>query len=576
MMHEIVGYQVMFDEHAGEPTALLEGIPSKYVIGLLSTLSNTLERKGNSRRTQWELLEAMMINFNDDVRSEITVRLLAYEKRRGAFSIFENRYMVEMIQREFIHYRTESSPQFDANPGTVELTIFKAYALIIDQTANDDNVGIHQAIEDANKDPEYRLYRMIWPYFAKQFEFTAGIDHIYEGFRGLALLNFLSRSAEYGADTIQFFKRFHKKDSSDYLGRMLSMIRDNLLAKDTGRPDEHFTQFEQDSSDPWVQSLTVNPGEIAADKEKQKDYIGMKERPMFQYGENRYVIPYWRYLYTALYPGLVFAFHRASGISDREKFPNFKKWLGLNFSEQFLFRRLINRSFSTTHVVRYYEEEAFNPDCFMRRGRNLYLVEFKDNLVTADAIQSLSFDKFKAAIDKAFIKSEHKKGDRPKGISQLARILEGLIKKCETAVISEEILPAGMKFSDLTIHPIIVYTSFYFDMPGINDYLATEFQKLFPHLTLDNIMPVTTINLQYFYERFLALGDNVLQFKNEIDSYHTYSAEQKRHATVTGEAEDQFNSAPSFQQWANEHSHSYLDHKRKDIRDELIRLWEIG
>lgn len=574
-MHLIIGYSTIFGVEKPNVNELLAGIPSKYIIGVLSTFSNAIERTGDARLTQWELLDAISVNFPEALKNDIVTRLIKFEQAKGSFSIFANRYIVEMIQREYLDYRTEESVEFNEDPGALELNIFKAYTLIVDEVAIKDNDGLEERMFEAKKHPESELYRMTWPYFAKQFEFSAGPDHVFEGFKGMALLNFLLASDKYRDHLQHFFASVNRKNGVDYIGRMMHMIRTNLLHEGTGSPDDHFIQFQQDSSDPWVQLLTMNPEILKKDGKKQLDYVGMKERPIFLFEEDRYLIPYWKYLYSSLYPGLLFTIFRQGGIDKKESFGDFKQWLGLHFSEQFLFRNLIDYCFANHSVVRYYEK-ALNPDCFMRKGRNLFVFEFKDNLITADTIQSLSYDKFKGTIDKAFIESDNSKGVKPKGISQLARLIELLIKDDQKGYLTEEIVPAGLSLSQMNIYPIIVYTNFYFDMPGVNDYLEVEFNKRFGKLGLANMKCVTLINFQYFFERMIAFADQAIFFKDELELYWQHVAERKNHAMRTGIAEDRMASMPSFMEWATSNSTSYLDHRRDHIVSEVMTTWKIS
>lgn len=571
-LHNIVGYSIIFNSEPESPAVLLADIPSKYVIGILGTWSNTLERKGDHRRTQWELLDASSVNFPIDQREAIFKRLLEYERKGKQFSIFANRYIVEMIQREYVAFREGDVENVEFDSGDVELRIFKAYCLVIDETTESDNGGLLDTMEEAKKDAELGLHRMVWPYFAKQFEFASGPDYVFEAFKGMALLNFLEKSDKYSKYTKMFFNKFGKQNGVDYLGPMIRMIRDNLLHEDNGRPDDHFIQFEWDSADPWMQQLTVDAEEIASDLKKQRDYIGMKAKPMFRFAKDRYIVPYWKYVYSSLYPGLLFVFHRESGVVNQQDFPGMKQWIGQNFSELFLFRKLMDFSFGNHSIIRYYKD-LFNPDCFIRSGRDVFIIEFKDNLMTADVVQSLKFEKFKAAIDKAFIQDPT--SNQAKGISQLARVIHELKNLCNTPTVSEDVLPAGMKFENLCIYPIVVYTHFYFDMPGVNDYLCLEFQMRYPELTGNHIMPVTTINLQYFYERFLSFADRQINLKDEIRMYKEFEAKHKLKALKTGEAEDRLASMPSFSEWALANSNSYLDHKREELLNTVMRLLEI-
>src|ERR1700733_2339579 len=133
-MHLSVGYSTLFDEPAENVESLLADIPSKYVIGLLSIISNILERKGDSLKTQLYIYDVLSVNFPTNLRQKLWDKMIYIANQQGSFSLFANRYVVEMINREYMRFSEKEGLAFKVNLTSYELNIFKAYCIVLDET----------------------------------------------------------------------------------------------------------------------------------------------------------------------------------------------------------------------------------------------------------------------------------------------------------------------------------------------------------------------------------------------------------------------------------------------------------
>lgn len=123
-MHLSVGYSTLFEEPAENVETLLADIPSKYVIGILSVISNILERKGNSLKTQLYIYNVISVNFPSNIRQRHWDKFIQIANQQRGFSLFANRYVVEMINREYMQFREKGTEAFKENLKACELRIF--------------------------------------------------------------------------------------------------------------------------------------------------------------------------------------------------------------------------------------------------------------------------------------------------------------------------------------------------------------------------------------------------------------------------------------------------------------------
>jgi len=114
---------------------------------------------------------------------------------------------------------------------------------------------------------------------------------------------------------------------------------------------------------------------------------------------------------------------------DKSKltYNSFKSTIGFEVIEKRFFRSLFKYMFENYNAVLEFSDKEGMPDCYLRIGRYVFLIEVKDYLVSTETISSGSFEKISNHLNLNFVKNE--KGSN-KGISQIVNQIDALNKGC--------------------------------------------------------------------------------------------------------------------------------------------------
>jgi len=573
-------YHHIFDEPRPSTESLLRGIPSKFAIGLLTIINDTLTIKGQNPDTQEFLLNNLSQNFPESIRNGIFDRVLSLI-RSGEFELFSFSFTMEFINRELIDFR-EENPSRNDDPSTDELNFFKSYIVIIDEMVQRDTLTLKKELKDAEEKGGKYIEKLMWPHLIKQFEFTNRPDAIYERYKGRALMSYIENQPKFKEYASGYFKSLGCNSGSDYLNRLESLIVRNLQREKSSAPMDYFFRIKVSMEEPVFESLVIEPEVIRKNVNKQIDYRGLKEKPIFKWAHDEYIVPYWDYLYNALFMGLIFSFYNKSGIQKAiPRFDNFKSIVGREFADEILFRNTMTKCFTREGESLYFFEDndAFNPDCYYRRGNNIFIMEFKDYLMATDVIQSGSYEIIKNAIEEKFVGDTNNGQNRGKGINQLAWNIELLKNKPGLFwEIDENAKNNNLKLKDMDIYPLIIQTNIYFDLPGVNDHLNEIFQKRIQNIKSDfkSIKPFTMIHFQYFFERILLFADARFQLDEEINFYHSMSRILKLKAESTRAVDDWFNGLSQFSMVESTKSSSQLSYRKAELLNAINECWKIA
>ena len=267
-----------------------------------------------------------------------------------------------------------------------------------------------------------------------------------------------------------------------------------MLDYDGWKTPSFFVQLNNTNTEIFG-SLTINLENIKDENNFDDNYLAIKKYPLLSYDNDILVIINRQFLRNKIYNGFIFDFFNKSGIkSTFNRFDNFKSFIGKEVAEKRLFKSLIMSIFPKKHQIKIFSEADSHPDCYLRIHNRIFLIEFKDYMMSSRVINSLNVDSFKEEVDKKF--KENERGN-PKGVTQLANQINYL---SENEYEFDEIYSNGTNKSKIEIYPLIVYTDFQYSIPGINNYLTKHFNTL---ITSDNgfktIFPPTMININFLF-----------------------------------------------------------------------------
>lgn len=513
-------YIDLFEEPIPELDDLLEEISSELIIGLLTMIHAEIHLSVNDFSSQGKILELLLrrqplarqqrflYNLNKSNRNELD----------EDFGLFVMSYVLEFMHYALINYRVFSMQGDDTSPEQ-DFRLLKAYVVFIERRNVKDAL-----IFDHNRDlTDDFFFKNTLPMLSGQYEAGHLVNPFPEMVRGIVLLNFLQFSAPYGEQVKFFLLQRGYTSSWHYVFTMTNIIQSSWVPVEyNGQTSARYSIGIQPEFETMFNAFTMD---VSIYKEKyaadHKNYAGIKDKPLMKFDQESYIVLNWNFFSSKLYEGLMFDFYTHSGIKDVspfKTFANFKQFVGEEITEGFLFRKLVREAFKKPYSVLLFDDRVQNgfPDGYYREGNNVILFEIKDAFFPSRAIDTIAYTQIRDAIDEKYNQNHKGTGQL---VSQLSRM----------SVSSFEVKPGYKYAKNLTVYPVMVYTDYFFSMPGINNYLQLEFEKRVKAANLEDkfkcIKPLVFINIRFLINHIDLLGQNET---NLLILFEQFYKEQRR------------------------------------------------
>jgi hypothetical protein len=485
-------YIDLFEEPIPELTQLLEGISSNIIVGLTTMIHAELHLVSNNISSQDRILKLFLQRQSADLQLSF-LRKLSKGKRNNddEYALFSMSYVMDFMHYALITYREFPMTGGDTSPEQ-DYLLLKAYVVFIERRNEKDS-----QIYDQNRDhSDDFFFKHTLPILSGQFEANRLLNPFTEMVRGLVFFNYLQFSSRYGELVKSFLIKRGYSSSWNYVSTMTSIIQSSWgTIEHNGQKSARYSITVQKEFEDLFKNFTID---IAFYKENysedHRNFSGIKDKPLFKYDDSTYVVLNWNFFASKLYEGLLYDFYYNSGIieaSPFKSFPNFKQYIGEEVTEKFLFKKLLTEAFQKKHSVLLFDDKERDgfPDAYYREGNDVILFEVKDAYFQAKGIDTIDYSNIKEAIDNKYNRDN-------KGTGQLAaQLLKMLTKPFESHQNNKNV-------KNLTIYPVMIYTDYFFSMPGINNYLQLEFDKRIDTLKLrdkyKNIKPLVFINIRFF------------------------------------------------------------------------------
>lgn len=485
-------YIDLFEEPIPELTQLLEGISSNIIVGLTTMIHAELHLVSNNISSQDRILKLFLQRQSADLQLSF-LRKLSKGKRNNddEYALFSMSYVMDFMHYALITYREFPMTGGDTSPEQ-DYLLLKAYVVFIEKR-NDQDSKIYD--HNRNHSDDF-FFKHTLPILSGQFEANRLLNPFPEMVRGLVFFNYLQFSSPYAELVKSFLINRGFNSSWHYVFTMTSIIQSSWETIEyNGKTSARYSLPVQKEFEDLFKEFTLD---IALYKERysvdHRNFSGIKDKPLFKYDENTYIVLNWNFFASKLYEGLLFDFYNNSGLQEASSFktfPNFKQYIGEEVTEKFLFKKLLTEALRKKHSVLIFDEKEHDgfPDAYYREGNEVILFEIKDAYFQAKGIDTIDYSNIKEAIDNKYNKEN-------KGTGQLANQLLKMINK------PFESHQGYKNIKNLTVYPVMVYTDYFYSMPGINSYLQQEFNERIDKLGLrdkyKNIKPLVFINIRFF------------------------------------------------------------------------------
>ena len=258
------------------------------------------------------------------------------------------------------------------------------------------------------------------------------------------------------------------------------------------------------------------------------DFMAIRAKPVIQIEEDMYIIPSNEILLNKIFQVIQFNFgdfiaKNGGRIHNTviNRALDYKTVYSSRFSEEALLYNLLSyiinskrKYFSRTglEIKAIVGANKTEPDYYIREGNNIYVFECKDVLFSIAAKTSCDIAEVRKEIDKKLVKNQ---SGKPKGVGQLAKVIEDIAQGDYTAIDSK--IP-----SPVNIYPILLITDVSFAALGINHILNTELIKLtssLPTTVNVRLKPLTLMRMDTLIEFRDVFRDETVTLKQAIGGY---------------------------------------------------------
>jgi len=520
-------YEDIFDGPKPKLEDILKRTSTAILIELIAYIDAQLYPNATWNK-QVNILKHYLSRQPVNLRNKIFAKfdLFKFKNGNNDISLFSRIYLKYFLHAVLLN---DNNLIADDTSPTQELDFFKAYLLI--QSEQNILATKRYKIERQSSNGDFFPIHT-WPILINQFDIQIIVNPIYNLIKGVCFLNYLQFHSNYSKYVISFLNKNNKPNSWEYLMTIFGLLQKTLKNNKANCNNYFFTCSKE-------LQLLFNHLTLTVDEYKRKvssnkeNFSLFKAKPLMKHGE-RYIVLDWNLLMNKIYDGLIFDFYNTSGIKTNQDFdtlPKFKKFIGNEITEKFLFQRLLNKILDKKHCklnLPEYDDQG-EPDGYFRKNSSIVLFEIKNAFFPASAIESCTYQDIKNTID---LKYNNKK----KGIAQIIK----QIQKLSQSPFYFDEYRGKIKTKNLQIYPVMIYTDKHFGMPGVSNYLNNEFNLKLDSLNLrqnfKKIQNLTFIDFDLFirFHKYL----NTHGFIQTINSLHSELKKRKRNSSRGKQIQD--------------------------------------
>lgn len=455
----ILGYKEIFGETQNNLSNLFNGYDPENALLLISNINFRLFKK------QKDL--SIISEYFSHERSKqeyITIFRALKNKEYSLFNEKTNDIFIQFILENFDNLKINKSEN-----GSL-LDFLKTYLKINETAFNDGETDFSKVDKEFFNEFSQILF------YSKIYNFTRPTSIVYQLLKIKTLFHYFYKNHP------QVIREFYVKNNigipDDWFAEILLFI--------TNQNINEFNLFSLENNltvKNYLKSVEVNPN-----LNKEFNTEALKRNPVFRINNN-FLILNWYHLFIGFYYKINFELYKIYDFTIKPtKFIDYKSQISKEISEKIMFRfiikKLVNSSLNITNLVFDNNTNGF-PDCYLRVGHKIFIIEFKDYVIGDEFLESYNFESIKKQIDELFIK---------KGVGQLVRFINNLPNTGKN--FDDKIKKGYIKNTELEIVPIIVVSEEFFAIASIESYLSKKFQSLVSDdLPFKKVLNLTMVSL---------------------------------------------------------------------------------
>jgi hypothetical protein len=505
-LENIPGYNDLFGKPNITYEQLLSDMPSDLVLNLLISLNNELYTNETESERQSRLRQIIASRFTSLQHNFLNNAYQKYIEKNNFYTdmIFGRRYLLAMVIKEISINRkgikTNDTPQHEYN-------FLMAYLITV-QEINDTDSKFWNEFKTVDNDPD-ALYRVLWQTNINQFEFNERDNGPFGIAKVLAFCKYAL------ANLRPYLRQYLVANNFKSISQFIASFSQILKGNATQNTGSLFRRLNHIRPLPGVDETHLKSQCINNLLGSQTTIKDLRKFPLYQLANGSYKVIDETFYNNKLYRGPFFELYYETDLKSHKKFNQYSSEISKDVLENICFKGVCEALVPSLYDCLHFDDNSqAQPDCYYRQKKTIIFIEFKDYMFPDELISNPSFKELKSYMDERLIFS--KKG-KPKGINQLIQNLVLLNSKRygfdRSLIFSDK--------SKIDVFPIICYSDFMFNMPGVNKYMGDVFKERKSGLNLHllNVLPVTMINIETMFDLYCRKGD-FSTLKDLIERYH--------------------------------------------------------
>ncbi|WMN07876.1 hypothetical protein QYS48_30200 [Marivirga arenosa] len=444
---------------------------------------------------------------NNEFANQVYDRIKGLEKKGIQIGII-NTYS---SLRLFEYYFSKPEEPETQTQAELEINLFKAYLALNSEFTEKQAVAFPSAQEsDEELNIPMVMFCMQYPvsdksnYDIKQIWATQMIKAIY-------LFSFLESHDKTKPLLAKFLAYFNCPTWQDYLKSLLPLTIPAVKNEREAHIDivvEDGDNFERSCA--FIEKLII----LENDELDQNDFLTTRAKPFYKVKDGIYRVIYNLFVVEKIFKGVYFLLRDVNkSLPKAQKIKDIRSFYGGEFSEKILCYKVMESIYSSK-CIRFSGKELADmkidaaPDYYIRKGKNILLVESKDFLIAANKKMSFDFKIYEEEFGRVLDYEELPDGKiKAKAVMQLINSIRRVLK-------NEFSADTDYHYKEIFIYPILLTHDHQYNTPGFNELIDFWFQDELLELAkeglfIHHIKPLSVVNIDSLIYNQVGLANEI-------------------------------------------------------------------
>lgn len=438
--------------------------------------------------------------------------------RKGVRPVIVNTYSSLKL---FEHYFSKTEELETQTKLEFEVNLFKAY-LVLNSDFTMKQYIAFTSVEESGKELKFPMMSFCMQYpVSDKTNYNIDLIWVTQMVKSIYLFQFLESHEQTMPLLAAFLAYFNCSTWEEYLKRLLPLTEAAIRNEREAHTDIVVNAgegFEQSCA--FIEKIMIQEN----DELEKNDFLTIRAKPFYKVKKGVYRIIFNLFVVEKVFKGIYFFLrdiNKTLPASNRIK--DVRGFYGDEFSEKVLCYKIIE-SIYPDKCIRFTGKELADrkidaaPDYYIRKGKNILLIESKDFLIAADKKMTFDFNVYEAEFGRVLDYEEMHDGKiKPKAIMQLINCIRRILKKEFTA-------DTDYYYKDVFIYPVLLTHDHQYDTPGFNELIDFWFQDALLDLKgeglfIHRIKPLSVVNIDSLIYNQAGLANSIPLHKI-LELYH--------------------------------------------------------